>query len=238
MDLTEIPSDSSRYWLNTKMDVWGELRSMHKHNVLVTLFGGDAFCVTNVISVSKTSILVDKPINSKDEATLSSQRIVHFSAFHEGIPIYMELGSPEDSILDGVPCWKFKMPSNIHKLQRRESFRVYFPGTIRVSSCLDGEARDIRISNLSLTGLGLTIDSGEGLQRGDVRRLMIKLPAFGDLKSSVLEADVIVKHISETTGNRFKLGVSFSEGDRTRELLLSRWQMELQRAALAACQER
>ena len=162
-----LPPDSSDFWISGPMGVSQELQSIAKKGDRLTVFfAGGRFFMSMVIHCSRDDDLLVMDLGGSDdenEAFLKSGSGVAMKT-SDGIEVKFEVSGPRLGKYDGHRAFFCKMPKRLHRLQRREFFRLQTPMTGRPLCDLalpDGSgSKSFPVLDMSLGGLCLSVPVG------------------------------------------------------------------------------
>lgn len=222
-----IPREDS-LWLNSKEEIFAILKQLYHEDTLLTIFYKNIFCVSTIVDYDQEYLWLDAASNKEDSAILIKQSQLYLLTHTTSIPIFMELTDGVEVIIDGKPTWRFSIPKRVHKRQRRNSFRAYFPLTINNNVKLADSTKKIYITDLSLTGLGLVAEDLEKIEIQQKYPLNIQIAATSNMQAVKIDFTVIVRYIGDMTNGKKRIGVEFVNTNRTQDMFLSKWQNYLQ----------
>lgn len=225
MDLS-IPRED-KLWLYRKEDVFSVLKHLYQNDTLLTIFYKNIFCLSTVVDYDHNYLWLDSS-STQEGVFLSKQPQIYLLSSNTTIPYFMELHNCKSILMDNKPTWQFDLPTRVHKRQRRDSFRVYFPMSIPNSVTLGDSPEKMYLSDLSMTGLGLISDASNLIELEKIYNLKLVIPAFQKINAIDINFNIIVKYISDILNGKKKIGVQFVELSRQHEMLLSKWQHHLQ----------
>lgn len=221
-----IPRDDSM-WLYTKEDVFAVLKQLYKHDTLITLFYKNIFSLSTVVDYDHDNVWLDAASNQEGQFLIKQQEI-YLLSHTTSVPFFMELSNGKLVLMDNKPTWQFDLPKRVHKRQRRDAYRAYFPTTIPNSVKLGKNDKKIYLLDLSLTGLGLISEDSTDIELEKIYTLNLEIAAFQKIPASKMDFTIIVKYIGDTLNEKKKIGVQFINNTRTHDVFLSKWQNQLQ----------
>lgn len=222
-----IPRDE-QFWVNSKEEVQTALRSLYYANSLLTLFYKNTFCLSNVVSYNDDYVWLDSCSNEKDNEFLIKQPQVYLKAQAASVPLFMELENGKIVNFNERPTWQFKLPSRVHKMQRRDSFRVTLPALLENTIKIKGSDLTFKIIDISLTGVGLLTEKDVNLILNAKYFIDINVEEYQTLPQLKISTYVIVKYISQLANGKKKVGLEFYHFDKQQQILLTKWQTKMQ----------
>lgn len=238
-----LPGDDSPYWIESPLEIKHLLKTFAKRNEKLTIWlSPGQFFVSMVLSISDANELVlDFGVDPKTNArTLIASKVMCVASF-DRIDVKFELTRIKQTKYDGAMAFVCALPARVHKLQRREFYRVPTPLAKPVFSTLvipppEGTALKTRtvqaqVVDISLGGICI-MDPGGGppelLGNLVCRGCTMMLPEFGQVSF-----DLLICHIFEveTRGGikKRRAGCKFlalTHGDQT---LVQRYMTKLER---------
>lgn len=232
MNSLTIPIEQE-FWINSKEETIRELKTLKKHNALITVFHDKIFCITAILEVTNNEVIIDIDPNVESRYLLLIKNEIYLSAKINGVPIFLELRDGKMDTYEGNLCWRFAIPNRVHKLQRRESFRVNFPVMIAAKVSLD-EIQDLKIMDMSLSGVAILTKNIEALEIDKKLTLKMELPEYKDIVESELVIPVTIRHITKlpNTNDKYKVGLRFDRVTMYQESILHKWQIRLEQLML------
>ena len=221
-----IPRDDTM-WLYRKEDVFASLKQLYQNDTLITIFYKNIFCLSTVVDYDYDYLWLDAA-STQEGQFLAKQPEIYLLSHTTSIPLFMELRNCKAVLVDNKPTWQFDLPSRLHKRQRRDAYRAYFPTTIQNNVKLGDSKQKIYLLDLSLTGLGLISENAENIELEKKYPLHLEIAAFQKNPESKMDFTVMVKYIGDILNDKKKIGVQFVNNNRNHEVFLSKWQHQLQ----------
>lgn len=223
-----IPREDS-LWLNSKEEIFAILKQLYNEDTLLTIFYKNIFCLSTIVDYDDQYLWLDAASNKEDSSVLIKQSQLFLLTHTTSIPIFMELYDGQEVVVDGKPTWRFSIPQRVHKRQRRNSFRAYFPLSINNNVKIADSTKKIFITDLSLTGLGLVAEEIEKIEIQQKYPLTIEIAPTDNMPAVKLDFTIIVRYIGDMSNGKKRIGVEFINTNRTHDVFLSKWQTYLQR---------
>lgn len=136
----------------------------------------------------------------------------------------------------GTPFFKMSLPDVVEEQQRRHNYRVELPERIPGYATWDwpdGQKEVAKISDISMSGVKLQLDSSQDKVKRGARLSRVSLSIGSDLK---FESDVDVKYVTKTVKEEQSavafLGGQLTAVDPSDHLALQRYMHQLQRTSL------
>ncbi len=204
------PSNDSPYWIYSPLDVRQIFRFLErKKERVVLVLGVSEFIVSNVLHVSDAGELY---LDLGAEKALNQKIVLQGSALGvsaaDKVDIKWQMQNISFGRFEGYDCLVTKIPERVHKLQRREFYRVVLNSSNSLMCSIPWEFKDqydnpqirvktSRVLDISLGGVRL-LEPAFGnvlLDTGlKMKNCSIVLPDFGRLEFSL-----IIKHIYKDT---------------------------------------
>lgn len=219
--LHQYPSELSPYWLESSFEIRQVLKTLAKktEKISMSMVEGLSF-VTVVLDVSdRGEVVLDANADAKINAMACLRQGVSIHGVLDRVDIDFKLSEGRVVEYDGAPALSFQAPSRLHKLQRREYFRVPTPMVKPLMCSLhvaveanrggggegEGEAQakeyQAQILDISIGGVCLQQPVGLLLRAGQV------LKGCGMLipDSGMLRFDLGVRHVFDVENRLGKL---------------------------------
>lgn len=178
----------------------------------VTLFAAhdfDAFVVSRLLARESDLLRFDFVDDEARSAPLLRGNAVVAVALLERIKIQFEAGQPRCLRPDGAPELHCALPPRLIRIQRREAFRVRPPDRDPVLCVLRepmGTERRYRVSDISATGIGLTVPAGDTPpQPGEIwHHCRLEIPGLAPIP-----CDLEVRTHAPAAGDATRVGCGF-----------------------------
>jgi len=210
--------DAAKYLIRNKAEIRNQLISLARKPDIITAYfnEGKRYMLTAVLGTIDDRGLVVLDFGPDDATTkqaIASGRLV-CTAKHDGVPIRFSCENLKSARFQSLPAIAAPLPKSMHRLQRREFFRVTTPklsGPRCEIPVPEGSLpHQLTILNISIGGAGMVDTSGrlhtQVLERFEGCRLFLP-------DHEVLEIDLIIRNNwTETTSNGELLsryGISF-----------------------------
>lgn len=207
-----FPSDSSPYWLESTFEIRQVLKTLAKRSEKVTVYGstGESF-VTVILDVSERGdVIVDASADSKLNNIATGDRDVLVHGVLDKVDIDFKFSRAKIVDYDGAPALVFAAPARLHKLQRREFFRIPTPMikplmcTLYVESEEDSKRikeHQASVLDISIGGVCLQEPAGLKLVPGAVfKNCSLMVPDSG-----ILRFDLTIRHAFDVENRLGKL---------------------------------
>lgn len=206
----QYPSELSPYWLESSFEIRQVLKTLAKRTEKILLStGGDWSFVTVVLDVSdRGEVVLDANADARVNAKACSSASVGVHGVLDRVDIDFKLCEGRVVQYEGAPALLFQAPSRLHKLQRREYFRIPTPMvkplmcSLRVSAEEDpnAEAKDpnvqvkehqAQVLDISIGGVCIQQPAGLSLVCGqELKGCRMSVPDWG-----VLSFDLGIRHV-------------------------------------------
>ena len=203
-----FPGESSPYWIESAFDIRQVLKMLAKRSeklsLSVKLAGQEASFLTIALDVSSDGHLVLDACGERrlNEAACLGPVLARGSLDRVDIDFKLEGGEMVDH--DDAPALSFELPARLHKLQRREYFRVPTPLAKPLTCSLwtqaerdpAGKAQErlATVLDISIGGMCLLEPTDFAFESGEIfKACSLTLPDLGTLRF-----DLQVRHAFET----------------------------------------
>ena len=191
--MPNLPRDESPYWVESSLEIKQILKNVAKSGERVVLWfgqGSDDFIVSVILEARDDAIIMDHGVDERLNAKLLNSETRICSTCLDRVDILFEIDSIKSGQYDGSGAFYAKYPDKLHKLQRREFYRVMAPIAKPVYcsfSVPDDKGKMVKVQSqvldLSLGGLCvLNPDAKLDLKGKEVfKSVAMDLPEFGQV---------------------------------------------------------
>jgi len=197
----------------------------------------DASIMTAIIDIldGEDEVVIDYSGAKDLDRLIRKSQSVDFSTSIDDINIFFSSGAVEDTVHQGRPAFKIKMPRSIHRVQRREAYRASPPLSERPECVMesDDHTHQATVINISIGGIRVLVQNA-AFKAGDViERCRITTP-IGEI-----EAALEIVYVGKTLdGNgETQYGCKFKDASVSVESKLQRYVTYLQSKELARRRE-
>lgn len=177
MDSVSFPPDSSPYWIDSPVEVQHLFRTLAQKTAKVTLWmSPNEFAPSMVLAVLPNGdVVLDVDVDARVNQKLLAASPVVVSGSVNKVPLKCQLDALRMGMHEGAQAFIARAPRRIHKLQRREFYRVTIPTTRPLHCQFDvqvpplfgkaaptAHATKNRVLDLSLGGLLMEMQPLEG----------------------------------------------------------------------------
>jgi c-di-GMP-binding flagellar brake protein YcgR len=228
-------ADLARYTVRSPIEIGAILRAMVESRALVTVHfdGGRRFLLTALIEADaeRGRLLFDTGAEpSANRHLLDSDRAL-FVGTHDGIRVQFSVAPVQAATWDGAPAFAAPLPSELLKLQRRDSFRIVL-GALSKVVCripVPGREVDLPVADLSIGGLcaigELPVAVAIGERYPGVTLAIPDLPALG----VELELRGVLPQPSARGSARMRYGFRFRHLPEGGEKAIQRYILRIER---------
>lgn len=168
MNDSPVDLDDARYHVDSDVEIAYVLRGLAKNKAVVTahLAGTREFAVTAVldVDVQAHTITLDASANQELNRRLMESSLVRFVSNDEGVRVQFQVSKVESALFQGRPALRITLPRSLHKMQRREFYRIPMP-LLNPMRCSmphgPDETREMPLSDISLGGVCLVGEFGD-----------------------------------------------------------------------------
>jgi len=194
---TPIPDspEFEKYQIYSRSEIIGLLREIMDSHVLLTIYfgGGSQFIVTNLLRVNPEfeELVYDCGANSATNRALTKSGRFIIVTFLNHVKIQMSGQRIEETVFDGAPALRMRMPDSLLRFQRREYFRTTIVGKPIIchipAESADDTSIDARILNIGCGGIAILTHSGIDRLRACalLRNCRIDFPEIGSVTTSI-----------------------------------------------------
>lgn len=234
-----LPAADSPYWVESTFEVRQLMRALVKKEEKITLWASPTdFFMSVLLEVESDGTLTldaasDPKLNQK---VLAAEKVM-VTAQLERVDLKFMLSGFKAIKFDGASALECKSPERIHKLQRREFYRIPTPVAKPVFCSLKFDKSEsnpdvktkAQVLDISLGGICLAQPELGALKSGQsFRDCVIDLPEFGPLKF-----DLIIRHVFEVENRlgqkKTRAGCEFAGLSNAGEALVQRYMAKLER---------
>lgn len=228
------PSEDSPFWLESRSEAKQILTMLAKKGERMTLAFGSSFLSTMILEVDADDgrIWLDRGTDERLNKEACSTSDLLLAGWLDKVEVTAEIETIWEGKWKGAPAFSATLPTRVHKLQRREYFRVQLPIAkpvkclIRVPGTDSSPERTVECeaSDLSVGGVCLlqAEDAGGLTPMTVYERCAMVLPELGTVSFS-LEVRHIVPTETRSGQRRTRLGCRFIGLSTRDEALLQRY---------------
>ncbi|HYM47270.1 MAG TPA: flagellar brake protein [Burkholderiaceae bacterium] len=155
-----------RFAIYSRSEIANLLRQLRDRQVLVTLYYDQAagFTVSNVLDVNEgfEELILDRTSDAPAQKAIYASKQLVVVAFLDNVKLQFSVGTAESVDHHGRPAFRVRLPQQLLRMQRRNSYRRQ-PPAIRPATCLipsprnKGQYESVRVLDLSVGGLALFV---------------------------------------------------------------------------------
>ena len=229
--------EDDEYLITARREIEFFLQSLAKNGSLIALYpsGSDDFILTTLLKVGSTGLWVEQSNNPDKNKRLTEAKKLFFVSSLAQVKLQFISEKADVATHDGYPALFLPFPKSIHRLQRREYFRLSTPieNPLR---CMIPDAKketfhEATIMDISGGGVGLASSEEDtlltlGKVYPDCR---ISLPDIGELRFSIEVRNMVT--IPTLNGKSIRrAGCAFKNLESSAMVLLQRYITAMQRA--------
>ncbi len=229
--------EDDEYLITARREIEFFLQSLAKNGSLIALYpsGSDDFILTTLLKVGSTGLWVEQSNNPDKNKRLTEAKKLSFVSSLAQVKLQFISEKAAVATHDGYPALFLPFPKSIHRLQRREYFRLTTPieNPLR---CMIPDAKketfhEATIMDISGGGVGLASSEEDtllapGKTYTDCR---ISLPDIGELRCSIEVRNMVT--IPTLNGKSIRrAGCAFKNLESSAMVLLQRYITAMQRA--------
>ena len=198
----DFPFNSSPYWMESAFEIRQILKTFAKRSEKITVANGlGKFFVTVVLDVTdRGDLILDASADPSLNAIATSEVELQVHGVLDRVDMDFKISKGKIVGYDGAPALLFALPERLHRLQRREYFRIPTPMVKPLMCSLyvevtEGDEKRIKeylapVLDISIGGLCLQEPKDVKLEPGDFfKSCSLLIPEIG-----VLRFDLSIRH--------------------------------------------
>lgn len=230
-----------QYCITSAREIEFVLQSIAKGTSRIALYYSDAddFILTMLLDVDASGLWLEQSQKADvNQRILESKKLIFVSS-HNQVKVQFIASLPRATTFQGRPAFFLALPKSIHRLQRREYFRLATPVSDPLLCVIPNEQaeehhkREVTIMDISGGGVGLTCAEQEAvLVPGQTYHdCLIDLRDIGDFYATI-EVKNLVLLSTESGETVRRAGCEFKNLDGTSTNMLQRYVTAMQRTKL------
>jgi c-di-GMP-binding flagellar brake protein YcgR len=230
-----------QYCITASREIEFILQNIAKAESVIALYYSEEndFVLTRLLGVDNSGLwLEQRPTTKENKHVLDSHKLI-FVASHFQIKVQFSVDHAVAAKYQGQPALFLRLPKSIHRLQRREYFRLATPVfnpllcIIPVEQAVEENAREVTIMDISGGGVGLTCTEQDAvLVPGQTyENCKIDLLDSGEFIGTIEVKNLVVLSTPEGQTIR-RAGCEFKNLDGASTILLQRYVTTMQRAKI------
>jgi len=228
-----------RFAIYSRTEIVALLRQLRDKQVLVTLYYDQSagFTVSNVLDVNEgfEELILDRTSDANVQRAIYASKQLVVVAFLDNVKLQFSVGTAEAVDYQGRPSFRVRLPQQLLRMQRRNSYRRQ-PPAMRPATCLvpsprePGQYESVRVLDLSVGGIALF-----------VHPIQFDLPAEHNLENCYLDLPDVgqitvalrVRYVDAQTGadGVRRCGCEFVDLSESAARMLQRYLNKLDAAA-------
>jgi flagellar brake protein len=234
--LTSLEDD--QYRISAPREIAFILQNLVKDATRIALYASDTddFILTTLLKADATGLWLEQGRDPQANSRLLKSHKLIFVSSHAQIKLQFVSDKAAVSTCDGQPALLLPFPKSIHRLQRREYYRLTAPVedplrcVIPQTPSEKCEYHEATIMDISGGGVGLTCMEQDTVLVPGKRypNCRISLPDIGELEGTIEVKNLIVLSTPEGSTLR-RAGCEFKDLDGTATILLQRYVTAMQR---------
>ncbi len=193
-----VPPDSQidNCLIHNRIEIIALLREMVAKRSLLTIHfnEGAEFIVTTVLAVNPEfeEVVVDWGADRQADLHLLQAERLTAVTLVDHIKVQFSTGRPQETVFEGGPAFRMRLPSSVLRLQRRNFYRVKVPMGRPVICRVTHPAQpakllDLRVLDLSVGGLALLVNPAEFDREpgGHIEDCRISIPDHGHFHATL-----------------------------------------------------
>lgn len=242
----DIPSKESPFWIDSALEIKFLFKNLMKRGEKVTLWiSENEFIVSIILDVLDSgNVIFDLGGDRRVNAKMQNASVIVFTANMDKVDIKCSIDGVREGKFQGGMAFFAKLPVRVHKLQRREFYRVATPIAkpifcqlnINVKSDKDPEVKLLKqipaqVIDISLGGVCLIEPSvaGVSFKSGEViENCIILLPEFGQIQFNLMFCHVFETE-SRTGVVKRRVGCKFLNISQQDQMIVQKYMTKLER---------
>lgn len=242
----DIPSKDSPFWIESALEIKFLFKNLMKRAEKVTLWLSESeFIVSIILDVLESGeIIFDLGGDRKVNAKMQNSSFIVFTASIDKVDIKCVIEGVREGKFQGGMAFFAKFPKRVHKLQRREFYRVATPVAKPIFCQLNIEIKSekepnvkmvkqipAQVIDISLGGVCIIEPSvaGVGFKSGEIiDNCSILLPEFGQIQFNLMFC-----HIFETESRtgvvKRRVGCKFLNISQQDQMTVQKYMTKLER---------
>lgn len=227
-----------QYRITSSREIESVLHGIAKNGSHIALYFSDEddFILTTLLGVDASGLWLEQDKNPSMNTRLLQSRKLIFVSSHFQVKVQFQSEHASAVTYQGQPALFIKLPHSIHRLQRREYFRLITPvSTPLVCVIPDAETaephpHEVTIMDISGGGVGLTCREQDTLliPGHTYENCRIDLFDIGEFTGTIEVKNLVV--LSTTSGETVRrAGCEFKNLDGASTILLQRYVTAMQR---------
>ncbi len=228
--------EDDRYRITTPREIDFFLQNLVKNASRIALYASesDDFILTTLLKADATGLWLEQSRNPHENMRLLKNERLIFVSSHAQIKLQFISGKATLSTLEGQPALFLPFPKSLHRLQRREYYRLTAPVENPLNCVIPHAEKsafhEATIMDISGGGVGLTCTEQDTLLAPGKRytNCRISLPDIGELNGTIEVKNLVV--LSTPDGRTLRrAGCEFRGLDGAAMILLQRYVTAMQR---------
>lgn len=233
-------TDLSPYELHSRFEIVAILKQVADSHALVTLYfnEGRDFIVSSLLSVNPDfeELVIDFGADATANARLLEAHRVQCVTFLENIRVQFTTARAQQTVFQGRPAFRIRLPDSVLRLQRRNAYRAkvplanppvcHVPHPRNPKTTLKLRLLDLSVGGLAVMAAPVDFDPEVGAV---IQNCRISLPDFDEFEAHLEVRNVTV--MAENAGNQLKrYGCQFVELPGSTTALIQRYILFVERS--------
>ncbi len=226
------------YRITSAREIEFILKSIAKNGSLVALYYSDTddFILTSILDVDASGVWLEKSRQKAANSCLTASQKIIFVSSHNQVKVQFISDQAIETNHQGMAAFFVPLPKSIHRLQRREYYRLTTPVSnpllcvIHTDQTVQQDPLQVTIMDISGGGVGLTCQEHDGvLVPGQTyENCVIDLLDMGRLTGAIEVMNLVM--LTNTAGETVRrAGCEFKQLDGASTALLQRYVTAMQR---------
>ncbi len=227
-----------QYCLTSAREIEFILHNIAKSGSRIALYYSEAndFILTTLLGVDASGLWLGQSQNPVENNQILDSKKLIFVSSHFQVKVQFVSGHARTATYQGQPAFFLALPASIHRLQRREYYRLTTPVSnpllcvIPDEQAAEHNPREVTIMDISGGGVGLTCTEQDTVlvPGHSYENCKIDLPEVGELIGTIEVKNMVV--LSTSSGETVRrAGCEFKNLDGGSIILLQRYVTTMQR---------
>ncbi len=238
IEILSVEADDP-YRITNQLEIEFVLRHIIKSESRIALYYSDephAFILTRLLGVDASGLWLESPADEKRNRCVLESHKLDFVSSHAQVKVQFVTDRATSASYLGKPAIFLKLPQSIHRLQRREYFRLTTPVAnplhcvIPIEEAAERHIHDVTIMDISGGGVGLTCTEQDTvlIPGHTYRNCRINLLNGGEFTGTIEVKNLVV--LSGQQGQTVRrAGCEFKNLDGKSVIQLQRYVTDMQR---------
>ncbi len=227
--MIKLPREDSEYWIFSRTDIYWMLNGIFKKNRLIKIFfdGNESF-LTTITKISDDCIKFDAE-NFILNGPIAKSGFCFFD--DDNIDTIFPIENIKIEVINNLKFFVIDFPKKIHKLQRREFFRIKVPSSdLKKCVVLNKDNNEVifKMMDISFGGICLLLSQHDSnfISGNKIKNCYINI----ENSKEIIEFSLVVRYVGEKSNDSGyqKIGCQFDDMSNIDKILLNKLILKLQ----------